>query len=228
MGLMSCIIHDFIHPGITNPFIKNYATNHNNYTAVLERFHIVAAQRILKIPSCNFLDRIENPKQLKRINKIVSGYVLATDLSTHFLFIEKGRQLLEREKHSAAYNPDGVRIPGLSIEEETQFLLKMSIKCSDVSNAAKPFRIYDKWCNLIMNEFYIQGDLERQTGLTISNFMNREKDDKSPCQYQFVTRIVEPVIQLFCDYYPETKEIFEKYLNENVRVHSVRNSESNI
>ena len=49
--------------------------------------------------------------------------------------------------------------------------------------------------------------------------MNRNIDTKSHCQYQFVTKIVEPAVQLFCDFFPDTKEIFGNYINYNLDHH---------
>ena len=51
------------------------------------------------------------------------------------------------------------------------------LKCADVSNPAKPFDLYAEWTARIMEEFYLQGDIERAIGLAISRFMDREQPE---------------------------------------------------
>merc|ERR1739848_808622 len=75
-----------------------------------------------------------------------------------------------------------LRIEGLSREDETSFLMAMCIKCSDVSNAAKPFSTYDQWAKLIMKEFYSQGELELKKHMQITNYMDKRAPKFSQCQ----------------------------------------------
>ena len=44
-------------------------------------------------------------------------------------------------------------------------LLEMFLKCADISNPAKPLVIYQRWADLVMREFYRQGDAERAVRL---------------------------------------------------------------
>lgn len=42
------------------------------------------------------------------------------------------------------------------------------VHCSDLSNPTKPLEIYRKWNVRVMEEFYRQGDRERELGMDIS------------------------------------------------------------
>ena len=42
------------------------------------------------------------------------------------------------------------------------------VHCADLSNPTKPLEIYKNWTDRVMEEFFVQGDLERERGMDIS------------------------------------------------------------
>jgi 3'5'-cyclic nucleotide phosphodiesterase len=52
-------------------------------------------------------------------------------------------------------------------------VLKSLVHCSDLSNPTKPLDLYRNWTDRIMEEFFRQGDLERDQGLDISPMCDR-------------------------------------------------------
>ena len=47
------------------------------------------------------------------------------------------------------------------------------IHCADLSNPTKPLELYRQWTDRIIQEFFEQGDLERDLGLDISPMCDR-------------------------------------------------------
>ncbi len=47
------------------------------------------------------------------------------------------------------------------------------VHCADLSNPTKPLDLYRNWTNRVMEEFFVQGDLERERGLDISPMCDR-------------------------------------------------------
>jgi len=47
------------------------------------------------------------------------------------------------------------------------------IHCADLSNPMKPLNLYRQWTDRIMQEFFEQGDIERELGLDISPMCDR-------------------------------------------------------
>ena len=47
------------------------------------------------------------------------------------------------------------------------------VHCSDLSNPTKPLEIYRRWVDRIMEEFFRQGDREREESLEISPMCDR-------------------------------------------------------
>jgi cAMP-specific phosphodiesterase 4 len=47
-------------------------------------------------------------------------------------------------------------------------VLKTRVHCADLSNPTKPIYLYCQWTERIMEDFFRQGDTEREDGLDIS------------------------------------------------------------
>ena len=52
-------------------------------------------------------------------------------------------------------------------------VLKTMVHCADLSNPTKPLYLYRQWTDRVMEEFFRQGDLEREQGLEISPMCDR-------------------------------------------------------
>lgn len=52
-------------------------------------------------------------------------------------------------------------------------MLQNLVHCADLSNPTKPLDIYRQWTDRIIEEFFKQGDLERQKGIDISPMCDR-------------------------------------------------------
>jgi hypothetical protein len=70
----------------------------------------------------------------------------------------------------------------LDNSENRILFMEIAIKCGDLSNPTKTIQIASKWTACIMEEFFRQGDRERNLGLPISQFMDRESVDIPKCQ----------------------------------------------
>ena len=72
-------------------------------------------------------------------------------------------------------------------------LLEVLLHAADISNPIKPWPVYEKWANLVMEEFFQQGDRERAEGLEVSAMYDRETVDKPVMQVNFIEFIVVPL-----------------------------------
>ena len=75
--------------------------------------------------------------------------------------------------------------------------MDICIKCADISNPAKPTEIAYDWSMAVMEEFFKQGDKERDLKLPVSKFMDRAKDIPNipKCQIGFIEFIVYPLFE---------------------------------
>ncbi len=90
-------------------------------------------------------------------------------------------------------------------QDDKNILMQMLMKCADVSNPTKEWPIYSEWIDRITTEFYNQGDMEKQLGLPVSPFMNRESPSTSS-QKGFIEFIVYPLFEAL-EYWTPLKDI---------------------
>ena len=76
---------------------------------------------------------------------------------------------------------------------DVKFLLAIAMHTADIANPAKPLKVCLQWTELVMEEFFRQGDLEAKLGMPISPFYDREKTSTAACQMGFINVLVKPV-----------------------------------
>eukprot|EP00697_Spironema_sp_BW2_P008450 gnl/Spiro4/23044_TR11387_c0_g1_i1.p1 gnl/Spiro4/23044_TR11387_c0_g1~~gnl/Spiro4/23044_TR11387_c0_g1_i1.p1 ORF type:complete len:452 (+),score=86.43 gnl/Spiro4/23044_TR11387_c0_g1_i1:658-2013(+) len=186
---LAAAIHDIGHPGVNNNFLiqteDSLAITYND-TSVLENYHCACGFRILqRIPLLNGL-----PDTLRRqVRKLMISLILATDMMQHSALLSEFRVATERGLH-------------MDRDSDRHLLLRIILKCADISNPTKPRDISAYWQRAITTEFYRQGDAELSHPMLgvgkISPFMNRNKHfQRFKCQSSFINYIVQPLFQTF-------------------------------
>jgi cAMP-specific phosphodiesterase 4 len=79
------------------------------------------------------------------------------------------------------------------------------VHCADLSGPTKPLPLYRRWCGRIMEEFFQQGDKEREAGLDISPMCDRHNATIEKSQVHQVAT-VKPK-------YPEMFNVFDTYMD---------------
>ena len=51
--------------------------------------------------------------------------------------------------------------------------MQMALKAADISNPARTFHISKQWSENVMEEFFRQGDLEKEKNITVSAHCDR-------------------------------------------------------
>ncbi|KAJ3362217.1 cAMP-specific 3',5'-cyclic phosphodiesterase 4D [Kappamyces sp. JEL0680] len=181
--IIASAIHDLDHPGINNNFLVQL--NHPlavmyNDIAVLESHHVARAFEIAAMSGLNIFESL-TPEQYRMARKMIISIVLATDLAQHFQFISKFK--------------GKVSSSSLKLEDDADrhLIMEMAVKCGDLGNPVKTFEKAKQWTNLVMEEFYRQGDREKLVGLPVSKFMDRNDPSVSKCQIGFIDFLVAPL-----------------------------------
>ncbi len=52
-------------------------------------------------------------------------------------------------------------------------VLQMALKCADLGHLAAPCDVHKRWVNDLTEEFFQQGDRERENGMKVSALMDR-------------------------------------------------------
>lgn len=203
----SAAVHDFHHPGVNNNFLittKSSLAILYNDNSVLENFHLSAAFEILLRPENNFLSELSE-SDWKLFRGIVIELVMATDMAHHYKILGKFKAKLQ----SGSFNP-------YKDKEDRMLLLKLIMKCSDTSNPAKPINLYLKWTESILNEWKLQGDEEKEFGMPVSPFMDRESTDALvSSQIGFIDFIILPMFRAMDEFIDMSKQL--GYITKNRR-----------
>ena len=70
------------------------------------------------------------------------------------------------------------------------------VHCSDLSNPTKPLDIYRQWVDRIMDEFFRQGDREREIGMEVSPMCDRYNATIEKSQVNFRMNSIIPLYEL--------------------------------
>eukprot|EP01135_Chromosphaera_perkinsii_P002662 Nk52_evm30s226 gene=Nk52_evmTU30s226 len=180
--LLAAIIHDLDHPGVTNAFLVNTESPLcllHGKESVLENHHCGASSNILKQDGLNIFAHMDG-KDSGYIIDIVHQLVLATDMARHKDYVE------EFEKRKNDLDADSF--------EDRLIVMKILVKCADVSNPCREPHLCSEWTTRIMREFFEQGDIERESNMTISMFMDRHTTNIPNCQAGFINFFVKPLL----------------------------------
>eukprot|EP00966_Prymnesium_polylepis_P280864 6489612-Prymnesium_polylepis.3 len=77
-------------------------------------------------------------------------------------------------------------------------------------------QVYQPWIDGVMQEFFTQGDRERELGLPISMSCDRHTVSVAKCQVGFISFLVKPLFDAFGEYLPSLKETALANLEANL------------
>lgn len=185
--------HDFDHIGWNNAYLietqHEWAVTYND-VSVCENHHIAATfDLIQKRPDCNIFENF-SIQDFKNIRKKLTKSVLATDMALHFDYVNKFKAFL------ADKNIDPTS------EENKTFLMCMWLHISDLTNPTKQWSESQQWTWLVYEEFFVQGDKEKELGLPVGDLNDRKKINLASSQIGFINFIVQPSIELFAAFLP--------------------------
>jgi hypothetical protein len=157
----------------------------------METHHCTIAIDVLSRDECNLFE-ILSPSDNKRMWTLVISLILATDMARHFDLLKTFNLLHDQQKFT------------LTKPEHRLHLLQLILKCGDISNVARPFDLADKWCDVLCEEFFRQGDLEMANGMEYTSPLNdRSTLDKPKSQIGFYTFVCLPLFQTTAREVPE-------------------------
>jgi hypothetical protein len=94
-------------------------------------------------------------------------------------------------------------------EEDHLDLMKIIIKCADISNITRPFPIARKWAKWCVQEFFDQGDKEKQQKLPLGQLNDRDNLNFPKSQLGFVDFVAGVLFRNLCTAFPNLKFILE-------------------
>lgn len=214
--------HDIGHPGLTNNYQVNAKTNMAltyNDISCLENFHACKLFTVAKMPENNIFEKITND-DYKLIRKRIIPMILATDMFNHKKVMDciynTIKDINDADGSSFIYNKDKIisekdsqelnqKIDSFfkkfdekdeksakSKHDNQQAFLDYFIHAADLAHNTKSFKLSIKWVELLSEEFWKEGDIEKQMGLPVNDLCDRQRTDVPKSQVGFIKFMIVP------------------------------------
>lgn len=84
--------------------------------------------------------------------------------------------------------------------------MEVALHTCDVSPPCRSFEIVHEWTYLLFEEFFAQGDLEKEQSLPISFLCDRDTTNVASSQPGFASFVVVPLFNTLANIMPELKK----------------------
>ncbi|KXJ16407.1 putative 3',5'-cyclic phosphodiesterase pde-5 [Exaiptasia diaphana] len=176
------VIHDVDHRGKSNAFMLQSNTPLANLytTSTMEWHHFHQGIFILERDGHNVFGNL-NSSDYRKVLEGIQESILATDLAT--FFGNKNRLEKINQDNSFCWKN----------EEHRSLVRRLLMTACDLCASAKPWNIQKMAVKKVFEEFYIQGDEEKQRGVEPLPMMDRNRKKELPQnQVGFLKGIVKP------------------------------------
>ncbi|XP_050724837.1 uncharacterized protein LOC127002753 isoform X2 [Eriocheir sinensis] len=184
-ALIAAVCHDLDHPGVNQPFLiatdNHLAALYKNFS-VLENHHWRCAMGCLW--ESGLLDSWDS-EDVASLQDMLRSLILATDITRQQEFLTRFKQYLD----SGTFD--------MQDPEHRHFSLQIALKCADICNPCRPWEVSQKWSYQICEEFYRQGDYERQLNLPVTLLCDSSKMSVAKIQTDFIKYVVSPLFDVW-------------------------------
>lgn len=158
-----------------------------------------------------------NNQEFKMMRKRIIDCVLATDMTKHAHGYHYFKMKVETYQIKNGINVDKIvnNLDDSGKNQTKQEFLNTLIHLADISNPLKPLKVYKKWAEYVMNEFWLQGDKERELGIQFSYLCDRRTTKLPAAQVGFMDGIVLPLTQILVEMFPSLY-----FMVENIMINS--------
>ena len=131
-------------------------------------------------PKCNIMENMAYDLQ-QEMRSLIISIVLNSDISKHFTLLTELKTKL------------GNNFPNDSIEDRT-LILSVTLRIVSTFKMVRDRHIFYKWMERFFDEFYKQGDMEKNLELPISKFMDRENTNRERAYSSYLTVVCRPLL----------------------------------
>lgn len=192
--LVACICHDLDHRGTNNQFQQKTMSPLSRLysTSVMEHHHFDHSIMLLNAKGNQIFSNLRQ-EDYEKVISIMESAILATDLAEYFRKRDSFFHLVQSGECR------------WSNQENKNLLMAMMMTACDLSAITKPWHIQRRVAFMVADEFFQQGDLEKeQLKIKPVEMMDRDKKDRLPSlQVSFIDTICLPVYEAFSRLYPD-------------------------
>jgi hypothetical protein len=193
-AIFAAAVHDLQHPGVNNNFLSKtlhpLAIRYSD-KSINENHHLSCAFDLLAQDEFNFMEGCDL-EDFIHFRALVIDMVLATDMKSHFAILDSFRRFEKARKE----DPNSCKDRCYEIRN----VFPLAMKIADLIHCARPLEVHHRWVDLITEEFFIQGDLEKGKEMKLSPGMDRSQSSGPLQQVGFTEIFVLPLFKTWRDY----------------------------
>jgi hypothetical protein len=204
--LIASICHDVEHPGVNNAFLiktKSPLAIRYNDIGVLENHHASVCFQILRDSETELLANLSE-EDYRTVRKTIIDAILATDMEQHFSLTTAFSSVLPNHAEKCKDKPIETAPPDIRT-----LIVQMIMKCSDISNIAIPPKVARQWFGRVADEFFAQGDAEKNRGKVPPPFMDREVSTTYKISADFSRFVGRPLFENLQKFVPACSKIVD-------------------
>ncbi|XP_076818911.1 cGMP-specific 3',5'-cyclic phosphodiesterase-like isoform X2 [Clavelina lepadiformis] len=183
--LVACLSHDLDHRGTNNAFQAKveHPLARLYSTSTMEHHHYNQCLMLLQSDGCEILSQLSSA-EYAHVIKLIQHAIISTDLAIYFQKRQEFFDIVDRQQQNWSDN-----------EHHKELLRGMLMTGTDVSAITKPWQIEYKVAQQVAEEFFEQGDIEKdRLHQEPVDMMNRKLKHKLPnMQVGFIDSICLPL-----------------------------------
>lgn len=221
--LVAALGHDVNHLGVNNQFLVE--TSHAlalkyNDKSVLENLHCSTLFEVLSDASTNVLKVLEKA-DYKVARAGIVEVILGTDMVRHSEDIKalSIAYTVHQEAFAAAAREHPQEL-SKALQEDSKARVKVLgslLHTADISNPMKPWDICAYLADQCLEEFFAQGDQEKELGIPVQMLNDREKVNRCTSQVGFIEFVITPLAEQMVIIFP-TLSFLTRNLSLNVEL----------
>ena len=201
--MVAAVAHDVDHPGVNNSYLvsshHSLALTYNDIS-VLENKHASTLYAIVNSDKeADIFEKLDHDSWIQ-VRKLIIDAIMHTDMTKHFPMMSRLEMMIQLR----ATNDEQIESSCFGQSQEDRLLLlSMILHAADISNPVRPITIASKWADMVTQEFFAQGDLEKSKGYPVSPMCDRQGTLLPETQVKFIEFIVAPYYNLIERIFPE-------------------------
>ena len=210
--------HDIGHPGLTNTFHINDSTDiaiTYNDISCLENFHASTLFKTIRKSETNIFEKLTSI-DYKIIRKRMVSEILATDMAFHGKVLSQIKSKMIFNEDDNTYKLNLISGDERTRSDEQQSFLDFILHLADLAHNTRLFNISLKWVELLSEEFWKQGDLEKEHNLPISFLCDRESTNVPQSQVGFISGFILSTYECLGNIFPSLRFTYEN-ANNNLK-----------
>jgi hypothetical protein len=248
--LLAALGHDALHAGVFNSFLirsnHKYAREDGNQSIQEKR----SLKFLLKLLDSNQILVInENTSEKEKevilnCRGLIEQSILWTDMARHKEQITAVEGILSEitDKLNQTRKLAGIKVNTVGattsdinggvdlsgeLSKETRHLIAgFILHCADVSNPGKPWPLCERWANMVIAEFFSQGDLEKKLKMKVSMNCDRETVSIPLSQINFGKYVISDLYELLAKVIGDGgSEILKNYKSNQLNWQSLHEKE---